>query len=123
MLYGRRRHTDIGLLACQNPASERWILLTDTSSLPEVLEDAILAGENPRAGPSAELMVRLTKYATVGLDGLPTVFESEGKEVGRLQVCDGVLFVSDALAVSCLSYVLRRHEPRTGFCLRIVSPD
>lgn len=123
LVYGSRRQTDIGLLAVQNPASARWVLVTDTSTLPDILEEAILAGENPREGMSAELMVKLTKYAVVAIVGLPSVFECEGQEVGRLHVCDGVPFVSDALTLSCLSYVFRSHEPRTGFFLRIASPD
>lgn len=119
LLYGPRRRTDIGLLARPNPASVRWTLVTDTSTLPDILEEAILAGEIPRGGPSAELMVRLAKYAVVAIHGLPSVFECEGKEVGRVQICDGLPFVSDAVALSCLSFVLRRHTPRTGFFVRL----
>ena len=119
LVYGPRRRTDIGLLAIQNPASARWALATDTSTLPDILEEAILANEPPRGEPSADLMVRLTKYAAVAVQGFPSVFECHGCEVGRLQVCDGVPFLSDGLALSCLSYVLRHHDPRTGFFLRV----
>ncbi len=119
LVYGPRRKTDIGLLAVQNPASARWAVVTDTSTLPDILEEAILANEPPRGGPSADLMVRLTRYSAVAVGGLPWVFTCQGREVGHLQVCDGVPLVSDAIALSCLSFVLRRHEPRTGFYLRL----
>ena len=115
LVYGPRRQTDIGLLASQNPASGRWVLVTDTSTLPDILEEAILG-----YGTSADLMVRLTKYASIAVDGLPSRFECEGVEVGRMEVCDGVPFLSDAEALSCLSFLLRHHEPRTGFFVRVV---
>ncbi len=115
LVYGRRRRTDIGLLAFPNPASTRWVLVTDTSTLPDTLEEAILGD-----GPSTELMVRLTKYATIAVDDLPSRFVCEGMEVGRLEVCDGVPFLSDAVALSCLSFLLRHHEPRTGLFVRVV---
>src|SRR5262249_34349289 len=60
LLCGPRRRTDIGLLAYPNPASARWALVTDTSSLPAPVEEAILANEQREIGPSAELMVKLT---------------------------------------------------------------
>lgn len=120
LVYGPRRQMDIGLLACPNPASVRWLLLADTSSLPEVLEEAILANEDASVGPSTDLMVRLTKYATVAVDGLPSRFECDSRVVGHLEVCDGVPFVSDGVSLSCLSHLLRHHEPRTGFFIRVV---
>lgn len=116
-VYGPRRHTDIGLLACPNPASARWTLITDTSTLPGIMEEALLAKDQ-----SADLLVRLTKYAAVAVEGLPSRFECEGAPVGRMDVCDGVPFLSDGLALSCLSYLLRCHDPRTGFFL-LVEPQ
>jgi hypothetical protein len=123
LLYGPRRRSDIGLLACPNPASARWVLLTDTPSLPGPLEEAILAEECIEVGPSAELMVKLTKYAAIAVDGLPSLFQCQSQVIGHLQVCDGVPFVSEAVALSCLSFVLRHHEPRTGFFVRVPGPD
>jgi hypothetical protein len=119
LLYGPRRRGDIALLAYPNPASARWALVTDTSTLPDVLEEAILAHERNEVGPSAELMVKLTKYAAIAVDGLPSVFRCEGQVIGLMQLCDGLPFVSNAVALSCLSYVLRHHDPRTGFYLRV----
>jgi hypothetical protein len=84
------------------------------------VEEAILANERRGAGPSAELMVKLTRYARIAVDGLPSVFHCDGREVGQLQVCDGVPLLSDAVALSCFSFLLRHHEPRTGFFIRLV---
>ena len=114
LVYGPRRRADIGLLACPNPASARWALITDTSTLPDIVEEAILGD-----GPRTDLMVRLTRYATVAVDGLPSRFECGGVEVGRMEVCDGVVFLSDAVALTCFSFLLRHHDPRTGFFVRV----
>ena len=115
LVYSFRRQADIGLLAVQNPASARWALVTDTSTLPDILEEAILGD-----GPSTDLMLRLTKYAAIAVDGLPSRFECEGMDVGHMEVCDGVPLLSDAVALSCFSFLLRHHEPRTGFFIRVV---
>jgi hypothetical protein len=122
LVYGPRRRSDIGLFACPNPVSARWVLVTDTSSLPAPVKEAILVNERREVGPSAELMVRLTKYAAVVAEGLPSRFECEGLAVGHMEVADNCcVFVSSALAVSCLSWWLRNCKPRTGFFL--VGPE
>jgi len=117
LLYGPRRQTETGLLACPNPSSGRWAILLDPSTVPGPVEEVLLAGG------LTETMCRLSRYAGVALHDLPRVFEAEGQEVGSWQECDGVVFVSDALALSCLSYLLRHHEPRTGFFVWIAGGE
>ena len=105
-VYGRQGR-DRELVAMQNPASGRWALYAVPEPLP-VGRFAI-----------AELQMKLSECATSAVERLPSRFVCDGQEVGRLDVCDGVAFVSDAVALSCLSFVLRRHEPRTGFFLHL----
>lgn len=115
LVCGPRRRLDIGLAARPNPGSARWALFTDTSTLPTILQEAVHANES-----NNELMLRLTKYATIAVSGLPSVFKCVEHVVGQLEVCDGVPFLTDAVTLSCFSYVLRHHEPRTGFFVRVV---
>lgn len=109
LVYARRR-MDRELMARRNPASGRWVLY----ALPEPLEGRF---------SFAELLVRLTVCARMAVEGIPRVFQRDGYEIGRVDVCDGMVLVSSALALSCLSYVLRHHEPRTGFYLRVLGRD
>lgn len=105
-VYGRQGR-DREMVALQNPASGRWALYAVPEPLP-VGRFAI-----------AELLMRFSECGRSAVEGLPSRFVCDGREVGRLDVCDGVAFVSDAVALSCLSFVLRRHEPRTGFFINI----
>jgi hypothetical protein len=115
LVYGPLHRRDIGLSAVRNPASGRWAFVVDVGTLPYLVQQGLLA-----QGPSTELMLRLAKYARIAVKGLPGRFECAGQEVGRVDEADGLVVVSSGLAMSCLSYVLRHHEPRTGFYVSVL---
>ncbi len=119
-VYAPRRRTDIGLSAEKNRASQRWAFVIDVGTLPEPIQEALLAHVDPVNRPTTELMMRLSKYARIAVEGLPGVFEHRGCVIGRLDVCDGLPVVSNAMTLSCLSYVLRHYDPRTGFFVRLL---
>lgn len=123
LVYGPRRKSDLGLLAERNPASERWAVILDVTTLSEPLQEAILAKLDPERGPPTELMLRLAKYARIAVGDLPCVFNCGGQEIGRVDECDGLVVASSGLALSCLSHVFRYQEPRTGFFLRVLDLD
>jgi hypothetical protein len=108
LVYGQRGKGR-ELAALQNPASGRWALY----ALPEPMVVGRFS--------FAELQMRLASCAKDAVGGLPRRFECEGHEVGRVDDCDGLAVVSSTLALSCLSYVLRQHHPKTGFFVRV--PD
>lgn len=127
LLLGPRRRSDVALLVDRNEASERWGVLVDPRSVPVLFDELIEAVQEPNAPDTprfTDLMLRFAKYATIALDGLPTEFRTEdGAVVGRMDVVDNCsVFVSGGLAVSCLSWVLRHKEPRSGFHL-VNEPD
>jgi hypothetical protein len=112
------------LLVDKNVASERWAVLIDPRSVPLLLGELVEAVQEPNAPATPRftaLMLRLSNYAAIVVDGLPTEFRSEdGRLLGRVDVADNCLvFASSALAVSCLSFVLRHQQPRTGFFMRM----
>lgn len=122
---GPRRRSDVALLVDKNETSERWAVLVDPRSVPVLFDELIEAVQEPNAPETPRftgLMLRFAKYATIALDGLPTEFRTEdGAVVGRMDVVDNCsVFVSSGLAVSCLSWMLRYHEPRTGFFVSVV---
>jgi hypothetical protein len=102
------RVKDRELIARHNPASGRWMLYAVPQPLP-VGRFAI-----------AELLMTFTECARTAVDGLPRRYDCDGHEVGRVDDCDGLAVVSSGLALSCLSFVLRHHEPRAGFFVRAV---
>jgi len=112
LLCAPRRNLDTCLLAQPNPASLRWVLLLDPMA---VLFSLYIAAMD---ASGKEMMTRLARYAVLALDDLPTVYTCERVEVGRLEFCDGIAFVSDAVTLSCLSWVLR-HE-KTGFYVQTI---
>lgn len=123
LLLGRRRRSDVALLVDKNEAGERWAVLLDPRSVPVLLDElteAVLDRGAPDTPHFTDLMLRFSKYAAIAVKGVPTEFRGEdGILLGRTAVADNcLLFVSNALALSCLSYVLRHHEPRTGFFVR-----
>ena len=127
LLLGPRRRSDVALLVDRNETSVRWAVLSDPRSVPVLLAElaeAVLEPDAPETPHFTDLMLRLSRYATLAVKGLPNEFTSDdGSVIGRMDVADGCLvFVSSALAVSCLSWVLRYHRPRTGFFL-LNEPD
>jgi hypothetical protein len=122
LLFGPRRRFDLALIVDRNESSERWGVLADPRSVPVLLDElveAVQESDAPETPRFTDLMLRLSKYAAIVVKGLPNEFRSEnGDLVGRMDVADHCLvFVSNALAVSCLSWILRYHEPRIGFYL------
>lgn len=119
LLLSPRRRGDTGLLIARNPASARWIVLLDPRSVPILFDELADISREPDAQESEQftrMMLRLYRYAAVAVEGLPNRFESDGQTVGRVDVADGCcVFASSALAVSCLSWVLR--QERTGLYL------
>ena len=105
LLYSGRRKGR-GLLARRNPASGRWALY----AVPENLAGRFSI---------AELLMRLAECASTAVGDSPRRFHCNGHEIGRIDVCDGLVVVSNALALSCLSFVLHHHAPRPGFYLRL----
>jgi hypothetical protein len=106
-VYCQQRR-DRELIARQNPVSGRWMLY----AVPEPMPVGRFA--------FAELLMKFTECAGTAIDGLPRRFHCEGHEIGRVDYCDGLAVVSSGLALTCLSYVLRHHETRTGFFVRVV---
>jgi hypothetical protein len=94
-------------MARQNPASGRWLLYAVPEPLP-VGRFAI-----------AELLMKLTECARTAVESLPRRFECEGHEIGRVDECDGLAVVSNGLALSCLSFVLRHQQPQAGFFVSV----
>ena len=113
-VYGPRRRTDTGLFAERNPVSERWCLMVNPTTVPILIEQVMESFASREQGPRTRMLVKLAQYAAVAVGDLPRAFVCEDVTVGRVEVCDGVPFVSCALAVSCLSYVLRHRKPRSG---------
>jgi len=127
LLYGPRRRSDVALLVDKSETSERWAVLLDPRSVQvlfDELAEAALETDAPETPHFTDLMLRFSRYAAIAVQGLPTEFRSaDGALIGRLSVADNCsVFVSAVLAVSCLSWVLRYHEPRTGFFL-VNEPD
>jgi hypothetical protein len=122
LLPPRRPCADWGLLVEKNPASERWAVLFDPSFIAvlwrelEMVADPAKPEEEQGEGFTV-FMEKLTRLAAVAVKDLPDRFECHGWPVGRMDLCDGVVFVSNTLALSCLSWVLR--QQRTGFFLRL----
>jgi hypothetical protein len=112
-----RRKMDSAFLLHRNPASLRWMVMFDPCSIPILAEAFVEAVDDPRPEPGTLIMLKLVKYALVGLEGVPNRFECDGASLGGFDECDGVAMVSDALAVSCLSWVLRQR--RTGFFVKL----
>jgi hypothetical protein len=123
LLLGPRRRTDLTLIVDKNVISERWAVLIDPRSVPVLLDDlaeAVLESGAPETPRFTILMLRFSKLAAIAVRGLPDEFRGEdGGLIGRMEVVDNcTVYVSGALALSCLSHVLRHSEPRTGFFLR-----
>ncbi|HEY2953848.1 MAG TPA: hypothetical protein VGK89_01220 [Candidatus Eisenbacteria bacterium] len=88
--------------------------MVNPTTVPVLVELVMEAFASREQGPRTRMLARLAQYAALAVEDVPRVFVCEDLTVGRVDVCDGVPFVSCALAVSCLSYVLRHWEPRTG---------
>jgi hypothetical protein len=103
--------------------SERWAVLIDPRSVPVLLGELAEAVQEPGSPATprfTDLMLRFSNYAAIAVRGLPDEFRGEDAGlIGRMEVVDNcMVYVSSALALSCLSHLLRHSEPRTGFFLR-----
>ncbi len=122
LLPPRRPYADWGLLVEKNHASERWAVLFDPSFIAvlwtelETVADPAKPEEEQGEGFTM-FMEKLARLAAIAVKDLPDRFECQGRPVGRMDLCDGVVFVSNALALSCLSWLLR--DQRTGFFMRL----
>lgn len=120
LLMRPRRRGDLALLASKNPTSGRWLLYLNPRSVPVLYDELADICREPDAQESEQLtrmMLRLHRYAANAVEDLPDRFESEGQTVGRVDVADHCsVFASSAVAVSCLSWVMR--QERTGLYLQ-----
>ena len=122
LLFGPRRRSDVALLVDGNRSSARWAVLLDPRSVPALLDElaeAVQDRDAPETPRFTDLMLRFSAYAAVAVRGLPTeLTDEDGEPIGHISASDNCLvFASSALALSCLSWVLRYHEPRPGFFL------
>ena len=120
LLMRPRRRGDLALLVSKNPASARWLVYLNPRAVPILYDELADICREPDAQESEQLtrmMLRLHRYAAHAVEDLPDRFESAGRTVGRVDVADRCsVFASSALAVSCLSWVMR--QQRTGLYLQ-----
>ena len=120
LLMRPRQRGDLALLVSKNPASGRWLVYLNPRSVPVLYDELADICREPDAKESEQLtrmMLRLHRYAANAVEELPGRFECDGQTVGRVDVADHCsVFASSALAVSCLSWLLRAQ--RTGLYLQ-----
>jgi hypothetical protein len=121
LLFAPRRKADWALAALPGE-SGRWLILLDPETPPAQVWMALA---DRCGGPLSDdaILERLAKGAIAALADVPRKFECEGHIVGVWEASEGSACVRGSVALTCLSWALRKR--RVGFYLILseLGPD